>query len=351
MDYKYIVIYRFEGISPSNLDEDKPVYQDDERGINVILTADINRHCLLIDTGLACASLLLRGMFGGEKIQDLPIAIDAEVTKIQEKRVSTSKTGAYVVIIIDGRAELDIKENLHRETEHFRICFAAIDKELIRKQHRETINAIVASLAIATGPEYHAEKVASGIHFIDENGKPLFSYTFQGGRVREILSKPVSSDKECEINKVISLFISNPTLKTPVRLVTQSLETTQDNLRAFMSAWSALEILVNKIFPIYEEKFISAISDDHNSHGVGNFLERIKVVMKDKYRLTDKFSLIASFLSSEIADDIELFKRMKQLRDDIYHGKEFDEEDLPVEDVRKMAAKYLKDHMLTNKNG
>ena len=85
---------------------------------------------------------------------------------------------------------------------------------------------------------------------------------------------------------------------------------------------------------------------DHNSLGVNNFLERIKDVMKDKYRLTDKFSLVASFLSNEITDDINLFKRLKNIRDNISHGKEFDEETLPVEDARKLVSKYLRNHML-----
>lgn len=350
MDYKYIIVYRFEGISHNNLDEDKIVYQDNELGITVVLTSDVNRHCLNIDRGLVCASLLLRGMFGSEKIQELPIAIDAEVTKIQEERLSKKKSGAFSVIIINGRSELNIKEELHRETDQFRICFDAIDKECIQNQHKEKIHAIVASLSISNSPEYHAERIASGIYFVDANNKPLYSYTFQGGRARLIIAKPVDFEKEIEISKTIGLSISNMQLKTPFRLLTQSLETTKDNLRAFVSAWSALEILTNKVFPVYEEKFIAGIVDDHNSHGVNHFLERIKDVMKDKYRLVDKFSLVASFLSDEIAEDIELFKSMKKIRDNISHGKEFDEETLPVEDARKLVSKYLNNHMLATEN-
>lgn len=349
MDYKYTIIYRFEGISHNNLDEDKIVYHDDDLGITVVLTSDVNRHCLNIDRGLACASLLLRGMFGGEKIQELPIAIDTEVSKIQEERLSKNKSGAYAVIIINGQSELNIKENPHRETDQFSICFDAVDKESIRNQHKERIQATVASLAMSTSPEYHAEKIASGICFFDANDKPLYSYTFQGGRARLIVAKPVDSEKETEISEVIGLSNANMQLKTPFRLLTQSLETTQDNLRAFLSAWSALEILTNKAFPVYEEQFIAGIMDDHNSCGVNSFLERIKDVMKDKYRLTDKFSLLASFLSNEITDDIELFKSMKKMRDNISHGKEFDEETLPVEDARKLASKYLRAHMLATK--
>lgn len=345
MNYRYIVIYRVEGISSSNLENDKVLFQDTEHGVTVILTSDINRHCDIIDTGLACAGLLLRGMFGDEKSQELPEAIKSEVEKLQEERISKNKNGTYVVIILEGKEELEIKENLHRETDQFRICFDAIDKEAIRKKHIETIHATIASLAISTSPEYHAEKITTGLYFIDDNKKPLYSFSFQGGRARLILSKPISEDIESEIKKNIGLSYSNKQLKTPFRLLTQSLETTNDNLRAFLLAWSSIEILTNKVFPYYEDKFVSGIAYDHNSHGVNNFFDRIKDVMKDKYRLTDKFTLLASFLSSEVTEDIEQFKHMKKIRDTISHGNEFDEETLPIEDARKIAAKYLKHHM------
>ena len=350
MDYTYTVIYRFEGIAATNLEKDMIVYEDDSLGVAVTLTNDVNRHCLILDRGLACASLLLRGMFGDEKAQELPIAIEAEVTKIQEERVSKKSSAGYAVITIKGQAELDIKDNLHRETEQFRICFDAIDKDSLRKAHEETIHSIISSLSISTSPEYHAEKIASGTHFIDSSDKLLYSFTMQGGRARMILAKPIDTEKEKDISKVIGLSCGNALFKTPFRLLTQSLETTQDELRAFIAAWTALEILTNKIFSTYEEKFISGIADDHNSHGVNQFLVRIKDVMKDKYRLTDKFSLIASFLSDDISGDIELFKSMKKIRDNISHGKEFDEETLPVESARKMVAKYLKSHMFSEEN-
>ena len=347
MNYIYTIIYRFEGISDTNLVEDKVVYQDDVLGINVLLTKDINRHCLNIDTGLACASLIFRGMLADDKLQKLPKAIEVELQKIQEARRQKKKSETYVVIIIKGNEELNVDEKLHKETDQFHICFDAIEKDSLRDQHKEKVYSIVSSLSMCTGPEYHAERISSGIHFVDDNGKPLYSFTVQGGRARVILAKPVDIEKENEITEVINLSIGNQQLKTPFRLFTQSLETANDELRSFISAWSALEIFTNKVFSSYEKQFIINIADDHSSHGVNQFLARIKDVMKDKYRLTDKFSLIASFLSNEIEEDIELFKSLKNIRDIISHGKEFDEESLPVEDARKLAAKYLKSHMLS----
>ena len=64
----------------------------------------------------------------------------------------------------------------------------------------------------------------------------------QGGRAHLILAKPIDIEKENEISKIIGLSYGNQQLKTPFRLFTQSLETTQDELRSFISAWSALEI-------------------------------------------------------------------------------------------------------------
>ncbi len=345
MDYTYTVIYRLEAISATNLEKDVVVYENGSLGVKVLLTSDVNRHCLTLDRGLACASLLLRGMFGGDKSQELSLAVSTEVTKIQEERVSKKSSASYAVITIQGEAELNVDDKLHRETDQFRICFDAIDKESLQKKHEATIHSIISSLSISTSPEYHAEKVTSGIHFTDCNDKPLYSFTMKGGRARIILAKPIDNTKEKDISKVIGLSLENALFKTPFRLLTQSLETTQDELRAFIAAWTALEIFTNKVFSTYEEKFISGIEDDHNSHGVSQFLVRIKDVMKDKYRLTDKFSLIASFLSDDISEDIELFKSMKKERDNISHGKEFDEESLPVENARKMVAKYLKSHM------
>lgn len=349
MDYFYTVIYQLEGVSDKNLVEDKIVYQDAMRGTTVLLTRDINRHCLNIDTGLACASLLLRGMFNNERLAELSTAIDAEIEKIQNERTK-KKTGAYAVIVINGKAELKINDKLHRETDRFRLCFDAIDKSNLREINKYKIHSIVSALSMCTSPEYHSEMVASGIYFVDEKDKLLFSLTLSGGRARLILSKPLDTEKQSEITKIIGLTSNNQQLKTPFRLFAQSLEATQDNLRSFISAWTALEIFTNKVFSNYEERFIAGIADEHSSHGVSQFLARIKVVMKDKYRLSDKFALIASFLSDDVEEDIELFRSLKDLRDDISHGNEFNEETLPIESVRKLAAKYLRSHILLTEN-
>ena len=132
--------------------------------------------------------------------------IDAEVAKIQEERASKKKTGAYAVIIVKGNAELNINEKLHRETDQFRICFDAIDKESLQNLHKENIHSIVSSLSMSTSPEYHAERESTRIYFIDENGKPLYSFTMRAGRAKAIVSEPINEKNENEITKLIGLY-------------------------------------------------------------------------------------------------------------------------------------------------
>jgi hypothetical protein len=72
--------------------------------------------------------------------------------------------------------------------------------------------------------------------------------------------------------------------------------------------------------------------------------------MKDKYRLTDKFVVVAAVLFPAIPDielegDYETFCRLKKLRDSISHGDEFSEKNLPIEDVAALLRKYVIAHI------
>ena len=101
-----------------------------------------------------------------------------------------------------------------------------------------------------------------------------------------------------------------------------------DRLKAFLSGWTALEILIGKAFNTYEQVFLSPLKNAGQATLRDRFLDRIKVVMKDKYRLTDKFVVVAAVLFPAIPDielegDYETFCRLKKLRDSISHGDEF----------------------------
>lgn len=350
MDYTYIAIYRFEGLAPSNPPQDIVVYENKDDRVTVTLTSNLSHHALPLDRSLAISSLLLRGLFSPENTPNITASVDQQIAEIQQQRVSKFGNSIFAVVTIKGRSKIDLKENLHKEADDFHLCFDAADKEALRKAHEEKIHSIISAISMATEPEYHAQQIATGFDFSDANGKPLYSLTARMGAARLTVPKYINPERKADISKMIGLAYGNKTLRTPFRLLSQSLATMHDNLRAFTAAWSSMEIFTNKVFSEYENRFISNISIHHDSHGVNQFLGRISEVMKDKYRLADKFSLISSFLSDDATADIEQFKKLKRIRDNISHGDEFDEEHLPVEDTRKLAAKYLGLHLTAEKS-
>jgi hypothetical protein len=119
-----------------------------------------------------------------------------------------------------------------------------------------------------------------------------------------------------------------------------------DRLMAFLSGWGALEILIQKSFTIYEEIFLSPLRSAGQPNLRDRFLRRVKEVMQGKYRLADKFIAITAVLFPDaskitVDEDWKKFCRLKTIRDDIYHGKEFDVKELPIHELATLLRKYM----------
>ena len=288
MDYIYTIIYRFEGISDNNLVEDKIVYQDDALDITVLLTNDINRHCLNLDTGLACASLLLRGMFGGEKLQELPIAIDAEVRKMQKERRSKKKSGAYAVILIKGNADLDINENLQIETDQFRICFDAIDKKFIQSSVENMIDRKLVEVIISLSNAMNISVIAEGVESEAQLDiiKGLSCDLYQG----YLFSKALSYDdtiKLIEETKKELVEIKSPI----VYLKDEEYEINEDNgeiekLERMAIGENGVELVLPTLFPVENVRLINEVYTEDifwNGYEEKGAVDNLKAMIDDYF--------------------------------------------------------------------
>lgn len=80
---------------------------------------------------------------------------------------------------------------------------------------------------------------------------------------------------------------------------------------------------MNKLFPAYSAAFFTHIASAHPSPAVSRSLDRIESVMRDKYRLVDKFTMLATTLARRDADaDIDTFAQLKASRDELSHGQD-----------------------------
>jgi hypothetical protein len=133
----------------------------------------------------------------------------------------------------------------------------------------------------------------------------------------------------------------------PTSLLITSLEQATDELQGFIAAWSALEIFVNASFKdTYEARWFEVMEDGAPASAKPVF-ERFQEVMRDKYRLADKFLVVASVLDPDTAtDDAKEFRRLKKFRDELLHALNTPSSTLPTVAVQKLLLKYMKLHLL-----
>lgn len=153
-------------------------------------------------------------------------------------------------------------------------------------------------------------------------------------------------DQAIEAVKLANALDKAPkNLRHVPRLLAQSHENRLQPLNAFISAWAGLEILIGATFEQYEASWTAAIRSALPP-SAQNVAGRMRTVMKDKYRLADKFAIMASALDSAGADhDIAAFTELKGVRDAFFHTLSSNPDSLPGEATRRLLRKYLSLHL------
>ena len=132
-----------------------------------------------------------------------------------------------------------------------------------------------------------------------DSQKPIYTFTVEFGAAKLSLATPLTDAVLSSATKHISKLSDEKALTRPISLLSTSLERGTDELEAFIAAWSALEIFVNATFKTtYELRWFDIMQDGAPISAKPVF-QRFKDVMSDKYRLADKFLIIASVLDSD----------------------------------------------------
>lgn len=139
---------------------------------------------------------------------------------------------------------------------------------------------------------------------------------------------------------------STTDLQNTVRLLSQSSKGHIDQLMAFLSAWTALELFIQQAFKSTYEPRLHALFEKAAPSSASRFLERMRDVMNDKYNIRDKFVAVASALDEVGAEaDIVHFAQLKKRRDDFAHAMKDDPTTLPADATRDLLRKYLRLHL------
>lgn len=309
-----------------------------------ILTRDPDSLLAKVDEASAVGRLMLKGMVGQQGPEDFQTALTSEVEEIRAER--KKKVGAQAVLLFQAQGEIEasIKEPL-RDHGTFIVTFDAIEKNRVRQQHQTDIEAMKVAVAFESDTPSRFAYLTDGAHLLNDAGKPIYSISFSMSGEASI-STSLSEEAAIRIGARYETLNQDNDLDSVERLFSQMADHGTDRLKAFLSGWAALEILIAKSFKSYEQAFLSPFTNAEQPTLRELFLARIKGVMKDKYRLTDKFIAVTAVLFPKIEDaeaekNYADFCKLKELRDSIFHGEPFSENNLPVHEMAALLRKYV----------
>lgn len=342
MRYTYTAAWAVVG-GISLRDEGLEIVLASSQNAQFILTRDPDTLLARVDEASAVARLLMKGLVGQRGTVDFQIALASEVEEIRAER--KKKVGAQAVLVFQGHGEIEasVTEPV-REHDTFVLTFDAVEKNSVRQLHETDIEAMKVAVAFESDAPSRFAYLSDGTYLIDGAGKPVYSFSFSMN-AEGFISTPLSEEAAKRIGKRYMALNQEKEIDSVERLFSQMADFDTDRLKAFLSGWVALEILIAKSFKSYEQAFLSPFTNAEQPTLRERFLARIKGVMKDKYRLTDKFIAVTAVLFPDIEDaeaqkNYGDFCKLKGLRDSIFHGEPFSEKDLPVHELAALLRKY-----------
>ena len=347
MKYTYIAAWGVLGgvHLPSDC-ESVELYGDEDQSF--ILTRTPADQLALVDRGRAIAWLLMDGMFGGQVHESFDAGVEHALARVVEYR---ERRAAGTVLIYEAHGDVDVEldPRLADADTQYLFMMDAVDKLAVRRTHDPCIEAMKMALALEGSSPCRFAPLTNDVYLTDEDGRVIHSPSYRFSAEPSV-SSPFASDGKSRVARRYGLLAGRGGNERILRLSSQMSDGESDRLKAFLSGWAALEILVAKYFKSCEESFMSPLLTPDQPALRQRFLGRVRDVMKDKYRLTDKFAAVSVVLfphapDEDVQKDFEEFTRLKKFRDKLYHGEEFADADLPLAELRTLLRKYLQAHV------
>jgi hypothetical protein len=350
MKYLDVIVFKIRGVTIPAEDVTKDLIGSSSGNVHAVLTNCPDDFCFECDRRTAVANLMLMRMFQNasegldpSRPEESNARIAREMEKERELRKKEFGEGPSLVIKITGTSE-DIPDDNMVVFSDFVVRLGDSPRKEIHATSKAVITAILTGLTMAAEEPITAKKVNDGIVFFGTNEKPLYAYDFKlSGQA--YVSRAITASTAESMAGWYAKLVADPSIESVVRLLTLSQQGDGDMLRGFLAAWNALEIFIGKTFAKYEVELVAKINEGTHSDGRQNYLKRIGEVMKDKYRITDKFAVVSGQLCPADTDaDLAVLQKVKKMRDTLLHGEDVKESELPVVTVQNLVRKYLRLH-------
>jgi hypothetical protein len=339
MKYEYTTVYKVQGIEHRS-PVDIKILSDSSNSIQVVLTKNPDKFAAAASEHFE----IMRAVADRLNTQDF---LAAQMTNaVATAHCVEFEDSPHIVMLITGeREDLAGKQVMNQNA--FVVHLNPDDpSESIRSEHEDTIAAVLASLLLETGGSIVPKKVWDFIAMSRDDGKRVVPMTCSiASEITD--ADPLDENASIRIRNCYTRLVSaERRIGTVLRLLRLSLEADQDKFRSFLFGWTALEFFVTRVFKEYEATIFAKLREGPQPALRDSLASSIQRVMRDKYRLSDKFGVMALTLCPTDADrDAETFRTAKKKRDGLAHGSNVDETELPVESVREILVKYLQLHL------
>jgi hypothetical protein len=344
MEYRYLTLYALRGLTAPDAEIQISV-EDPSATVEFLRKDDADRACSELDLSRALLYLGLTTFTGAPQATTPDELLQNRLAEIRMTRKKQIGTSALVLIAITGEVDISgIDKVVHRDD--YSVGLDLFDKTLIRRRHKPIIDSIL--MAVCLNPNAHVEprKLADALFLVQKSRKPLFSFTFDVGRAHLTVAKKFDDEFLPFVRKAVPTLLRYSKLVRVYSLLLQSYNTQLDPLRRFITAWTALEVLTNKLFKAHKSTFDERLRRSAPTAPHQAIVNRMLSVMEGRYSTSDRFTVVAEVLSPDTAEgDISAFEDAMGVRHDLVHGQEVDENSLPVETVQGLIRRYLAAHV------
>jgi len=362
--YGYISVLAVPGVRISDKIKDPvPIKSFLDLGAEAFLTQDWDFYCSDFDRSAAIGSLLLSGFrgerhfrkistvwdkllrfcFGGVWVFNKNLARETRAAR-ERRHKEHSGPGCYLIYKAEGELLEPVSLNNARRFGNIGFGFDVINAEQYQAVHAKTIHSAATSLSLAladTTGSPDAQFIGDIIYLKGKDGIVIYCKSIEFGPVGLVVTKIVNSDIISNCNYYLPNLLKDNKMENSVRLFIKSQRKSNDNLRAFIFAWSALELLVYRLEKVNRDVWTKMLNDDFDSLPAWD--KDLTDVCSEDYRLRDRFFAVACVLNLNSAEkDSERFCNANKIRNGFYHTGKYIEKDLPTGEAQSLFREYLK---------
>jgi hypothetical protein len=313
MRFRYSLLYRPYGLSLPKGQTTRSLPTSTRDGLVAILTSDVDPIVTELDRYFAIANRMLGGIGGGGPGSTLEDSIAAV-------RKTRAKYGNGPFLVVTALGEYPWQPPEHMEEIDGIVAADGPGRGPLKEVILPALKRFMCALFLSTPRLVRTDLLSDAGVLLPDDGSPVYPYRL-GMSAKAYLGNPITDEIDYRLRRIGDSLVANGSFERVASLIADSLDNERDPLRAFLFGWSALEILVNKLFGTYEAVFAADLSRAKSALGHQHYLRRVREVMKDRVRLTDKFAIVAAALTPNTEDaDTATFKRLKDIRDSLLHG-------------------------------